>query len=194
MSEDVFKVTDSGLKRTHYDRVHLVDDYSENKIICEVISCYIKETQSRSVRAVSVGEIEDEFLKKTDNYMWIGREFRTRQAKLGKAGVLASLAIYHFLDRERAQEFCSGYKTGAGLALRSPILALRKHIMGLRGAEVNYWRAQTAMRAHLHNKDMQRIDESVEDMLGTKNSIRLINARSEKGRKAAATRYGKVEK
>jgi hypothetical protein len=47
------------------------------------------------------------------------------------------------------------------------------------------------MRAHLHGQSLERVYEAAEDMMGNKNTSRLIEARSQRSLKAAATRYQK---
>lgn len=197
LEDEVFNVTDCGLTRTHFDRIHLVDDPIGNRTICTAINTYLKSTTHRG-SSPPISKIEDAFLaydgRMTDSWLWIGREWRVRD-KLSRAGVLASLAVYHFINPAKATEFADGYRTGANLPSGSAILALQRAVMNNPG-RVDYWVAQRAMRQHLNDKTSGNaangvgggLSASLEDMLGFKNSKRLIHAKVQAAIKGAQTR------
>ncbi len=193
LKADAYKVVDCGLKRAASDRIHIVDDPRQNLTIIHAISMYIRSTK-REGQAIAVSEIEEEFIKMGDSWQWIGTEFVGCSVKLRRAAVMASFAVYHFVKPNLAVLCAEGYKTGAELTLDSPILRLRNQSLGHEGSqEMTYWRAQSCMRAHMHGKSLQNVTAAAEDMLGQKNSARLINERA-KSRKAGAIKRWHGEK
>lgn len=186
LDDEAFSAIDCGLKRASYDRIHMVDDQRQNKLICTAIRAYLSEVSHGG--AISVGEIEDEFLARSDAWMWMAREFADIHNRLLKTGVMAALGVYAFVKSEKAQAFLDGYRSGAGLPPDSPVLLARNDAMGGTARDCRYWRVVTLTRAHLHGESIKRVFEAAEDMLGNSNSIRLIKARAAKGVKAAATR------
>ena len=189
LDEDAFRAIDCGLKRANYDRIHFVDDQNQNRLICMALRQFIVETGTDS--HPSVGELEDEFLRKTDAWVWIGQEFAGINGRLRKAGVLAALGLYRFVKPDRAAEFMDGYRDGVGLELGSPVLRLRNDALTGTHRECSYWRSMALMRAHLHGQHLERVYEAAEDMMGNKNTARTVAERSVKSQKAAATRYRK---
>lgn len=193
--EDTFAVLDCGVKRTHPDRIHLVNDDKMNRLICTLCNTFLRETVSASAHATS--EIENAFLghdgKMADSWVWVANEFKVKHGGIGQAGVLTSLVVYHFVNPKRAILFCEGYKSGADLPIGSPILALRR-IATDNPKRADYWVSQTAMRQHLADRTYSASSNGVhvfsasEDMLGNKNSIRLIRERTAKAHKGAATK------
>lgn len=189
--EDTFKVTDCGLGRVHYDRIHLVNDQVENKVICQVIRAYLVATR-QVVGSVSVDLIEDEFLSKDAAWMWVGQEFRVKIPGLIKSNILAALAVYRHVKPELAERFSHGYRTGANLAASSPILALRQAALTKSSHELSYWHAVWAMVQHMKTKGQTgaggqvRVIQATEDMLGNK-AVRLARERSNASAKGAET-------
>ncbi|MCK6488820.1 MAG: hypothetical protein L6R48_10910 [Planctomycetes bacterium] len=186
LSDDAFKAIDGGMKRANHDRVHLVNDYSQNHIICMAIRSYLSEIAKDN--HISVGQIEDEFLSKDKAWMMAGAEFAGINNRLLKAGIVASFGIYYFIKAEKAEEFMAGYRDGSGLPMGSPILKLRNDALTGVARDCGYWRAQTLMRAHLHGKSLAMVYAASEDMLGNENTARVIKARSKSRVKAAAVR------
>jgi len=191
LKDEAYKVVDCGLKRSAPDRTHLVNDQRQNITICHAIGVYIKATK-REGQAIAVSEIEDEFLKMADAWQWVGTEFVGCSPKLRRSAVLASFAVYRFVKPQLAAVFAEGYKGGAELPIDSPVMRCRNQSLGLEGVnEMTYWRAQACMRAHMHGKTLQYVTAAVEDMLGQKNSARLINERSKSRKAGADKRWGK---
>jgi len=191
LSEEAFKVVDCGLKRATADRIHLVNDQRQNITICQAISQYLWCTSLRA-SAIPASAVEDEFLRMADAWQWIGTEFVGLSPKLRRAQVLASFAVYRFVKPELAAECAEGFKTGTDLSTDSPILRLRNQSLGVEGSStMTYWRAQACMRAHMHGKRLTYVTAAAEDMMGCKNSTRLINERAKargKGEKKADRR------
>ncbi len=142
------------------------------------IRAYLEECTTHTHGSISVSEIEDEFLNKTEAWMWVGAECSDLQLRLRKAGVAAAFGIYHYVNPTKAQLFMAGYRDGVGLMMGSPMLKLRNEAMTGTARDVKYWRTQAIMRAHLNGKSLDRVFEASEDMLGNKNSIHLIRART----------------
>jgi hypothetical protein len=191
VDDSVYKVTDCGLKRASHDRLHLVDSVGENRLLCEVVGQYVR--QALKVRgAIPTSAIEDAFLHYADSWLWIGAQFSKRVPIFTRAGVLAAIGIYHVIDKEKAAEFCHGYRTGENLTAGSPVLTLRRSIEGTPAAgnspSSDYWRTVSATRAHYHDRTLKSVMEATEDMVGNQNSIRLIAERERKAAKAASTR------
>lgn len=187
LSDDDFKNMDGNLKRANHDRIHLVNEYTQNHLICQAIRTYLHETSGLH-GAISVGEIETEFLMKDAAWTWIGEVGVGINAKLKKAGIMASLAIYRFVKPDMAGMFMDGYRTGGDLAADSPILKLRTMAMIGDWTDCTYWRVQSIMRAHLQRRPLAQVYPASEDMLGNKNSDKFVEARSNRGKKAAETR------
>jgi hypothetical protein len=183
MDEDDFRAIDCGMKRANYDRIHLVNDQHQNRIICQAIRTYLFEVGKTN--AISVGDLEDEFLTKTDAWIWTGREFADMPARLKKAGILAAFGIYRFVKKEKAETFIDGYRDGSGLPPGSPILKLRNDALTGAGRDCGYWRVVSIMRAHLHDQTLDRVYEAAEDMMGNENASRAVGARSAVRQKAA---------
>jgi hypothetical protein len=189
MNEEAFKVTDCGLKRAAYDRIHLVNDQQQNVTICQAISMYLRSIR-RQGQAIAVSDIEDEFIAKDKSWMWVGAEFIGRHHKMRRMPVLAAFAVYHFVKPEKCLAFVEGYLSGSDLASDSPILRLRNQAMGMEGggAELTYWRAQCCMRAHLNGERLLKVNAASVDMMGQENSSRLVAARSQRSAQGNVTR------
>lgn len=187
-----FSVLDCGIKRTHYDRVLLVDDKQINKTLCTALAYFVRQTKI-SGQAIPVSEIVTAFDLMTDSWLWMAGMWVAPMKGLKYASVMSSIAVYHFINRERAELFNDGYMSGTGLESGDPVLALRDAIFR-RGDRVDYWVAQAAMRQHLLGKSYKAMAGSAhlyassEDMLGNRNSIALIKARAEAGKKGALSR------
>lgn len=190
LPEEAFEAIDCGLKRANHDRIHLVNDSHQNKLLCTSIRMYLFETLHGG--AISVGEIEDEFLSKAESWMWVASEFADINNRLLKSGVMAVTGIYHFVKREKAELWMAGYRTGAGLTDGSPVLIARNDALAGAPRDCRYWRVVTLARAHMRGDIVQRVFEATEDMMGNSNSMRLVAARKEKGVKAAITRKRKA--
>lgn len=192
VDESTFSVVDCGLKRTHYDRVHLVDDHGINKTLCTSLNYFVRQTKI-SGQSIPVSEIETAFHLMPDSWLWMAGMWVQPMKGLKYASVMASIAVYHFVNRERAELFNDGYMSGTGLEAGDPVLALRDAIFR-RGARVDYWVAQAAMRQHMLNKQYHsqgaanNLFALTTDMLGNKNSLALIKARSEASKKGALTK------
>lgn len=193
MDDEVFRAIDCGLKRANHDRIQLVHNRAQNMLICQAIRMFLWEIDSRSSKSIGVNQIEDEYLHKDAHWEWMAMEFETVNGKLRKASVLASIAVYHFVNAPKAEQFLRGYRDGVGLMAGCPELKLRNlSIMGT-AQDVSYWRSQAVMRDHLHGKkEVNRVFEVSEDMLGNSNSVRVIQARSKKGVKSHATKRARV--
>ncbi len=189
---DTFSVLDCGIKRTHFDRVHLVDDHGINKTLCTAINYFIRQTKI-SGQAIPVSEIVTAFEAMPDSWLWMAGMWVAPMKGLKYASVMSSIAVYHFINRARAELFNDGYMSGTGLEIGDPVLALRDAIFR-RGDRVDYWVAQAAMRQHLLGKNSMAAANGAHlyaasaDMLGNQNSIALIKARAEAGRKGALTK------
>ncbi len=190
LDENAFKVMDCGLKRANHDRIHLVNDYTQNHLVCVAIRNYLSETSIHG--AISVGEIEDEFLKKDEAWTWIGAEACGMNAKLKKAGIIAALGIYRYVKPEKAAVFLDGFRSGVGLTEESPILRLRTMAMVSDHRDCNYWRVVSLMRAHLQGRTIAMVHPAAEDMVGNTNTSKTVEKRSERGHKAAQTRKKKL--
>lgn len=185
LSEEAYKGMDCGLKRANYDRIHLVNDTAKNKLICTAVRCFLYEkTGSNSIR---ISQIEDEFLEHDKAWEWVANEFSGGSGVMIKGCVMASFAIYYFVNPARARVFAEGYRDGAGLEVGSPVLKLRNHVLQ-RDKDLDYWRIQYLMRSHLHGKGVASTIAASEDMLGNKNSIRIIAKRSKASKQAGKTR------
>jgi hypothetical protein len=189
LEEEAFRAIDCGLKRANYDRIHLVNDDAQNRLICMGLRTYVSEVTKTST--ISVGQLEDEFLTKTAAWMWVGQEFVMLNARLKKAGIVASFAIYHHLNPDKASEFMVGYREGAGLQPDSPILTLREAALTGTHYDTRYWRVQTLMHAHLEGEPVGRVYEASEDLLGNENTSRVVQARSAR---ASRTNRARAEK
>lgn len=187
LDADVYKVTDCGLKRTAYDRIHLVDNKAQNALICKIISSYVRYGL-RYREAIPVSMIEDEFLRYTKSWLWVTAQFCKPMRVYGRIGILAAIGIYHVVDAGKAAEFADGYRTGENLTGASPVLTLRRSVECSADAINDYWRAMAAIKAHLHGRPLAKIHLAIEDVLGNQNSCRLIQSRTAKGIKAAKTR------
>lgn len=192
LSDDAFKVMDAGLKRANHERIHLVNDFTQNHLICQAIRNFLYETGPRSNK-ISVGEIEDEYLKKADAWTWLGAEAVGMHARLKKAGIMAALGIYRYVKPEKAAVFLDGYRSGAGLSQDSPMLRLRNMAMTGDHQDCNYWRVVSLMRAHLQGRTISTIYPATEDMMGHENSVKLTQERTERAKKAAETRKKKQQ-
>lgn len=191
MSDEDFKNMDGGgLKRANHERIHLVNDYPQNHIICQAIRMYLDMTKSRN-GAISVGEIEDEFLKKDAAWTWVGKEAVGMTPKLKKAGIMAAFGVYRFVKDEKAAVFMDGYRSGIGLTEESPILKLRNMALIGDSDDTSYWRVMSLMRAHLQGRTIATVYPSAEDMVGNKNSNKLIEERKAQRIKSAETRKKK---
>ncbi len=187
MEDDDFRAIDSGIKRAHHERIHLVDSKDENQLICMAVRTFLNAITKRG--AISVCEIEDEFLKRTESWMWVGTELSRLHGRLRKAPIMASFASYHTADKGKCSEFLTGYINGANLESNSPILRLRN--LAMEGSrEMDYWLAQTGMRAHLKGETPRYYYRAAEDMLGNKNTSREIDERSKVRQLSARNRFG----
>lgn len=198
MAESIYKVTDCGLKRATFDRIHLVDDKGQNQLLCQVLNAYCR-CALRIRHAIPVSAVEDEFLRYSDSWLWATAQFSQKVALYGRVGVIAAIAVYHVIDAKKSQEFMHGYRTGEDLSAGSPVLALRRVVDGASApgrqhtGGADYWKAVTCTRAHYQGRSLRMVYEATEDMVGNANSIRLIAERAEKGKKAAATRSKRQE-
>lgn len=189
LDDSAYKVVDCGSMRIVADRIHLVNNQNQNHVICAAITAYIKATQRVSGRT-AVSAVEDEFLSKADSWQWVGAELSSVASKMRLAAVLASFAVYHFVDHKKASAFLAGYLSGSNLPDTSPILRLRNKALGVEGVktELTYWFAQSCMRSHLSGKSINKVITTItEDMLGQENSSRVLAARSRASLKGAAT-------
>ncbi len=190
LTDEDFKNMDGNLKRANHERIHIVNDYAQNHVICQAIRTFLYETCSHT-GAISTGEIEEEYVKKDTAWAWIGEQAVGMTPKLKKAGIMAAFGIYRFLKPEKAAVFLDGYRTGIGLTEESPILKLRNMAL-IGGAEhTTYWRVVSVMRAHLQGRTIAQVYPASEDMVGNKNSSKLIEERSASRRKSAETRKKK---
>ncbi len=186
MTEEDFRNMDCGKRRQNHERLHLLNDRTQNRIVCQAIREFLRVSK-RQHGVISSGEIDDEFLDKDAAWTWVGTEFVGMTPKLKKAGVQAAFGIYRFVNAEKAAVFMDGYRNGAGMTEESPILKLRN--MALIGSykDVEYWRVVTLMRAHLQNRVLKTVLAASEDMLGNKNPAKAVAARSVKSLKGAET-------
>lgn len=189
LEEEAFRAIDCGMKRANYDRIHLVNNQTQNKLLCQSIRIFLYETSGS--KEISVGAIEDEYLSKDKAWEWMADEFESVTPKLKKASVLASFAVYYFVNSAKAKVFLAGYRDGIGLCGGSPELKLRNDATMGSHLDVTYWRAQAIMRHHLNGKAITTVHEASEDMLGNKNSVRLIRSRQQRGVKSGITRKAK---
>ncbi len=192
---EAFQVVDCGLKRVHFDRLHLVDDPGINKTLCTTINYFLRATEYRS-QAVPVSAIEDAFLgkdgKMADSWLWMSGLWAAPLKGLKFSSVMASVAVYHYIDHDKAETFNDGYMSGAGLEPGDPALALRDCIFR-RASRVDYWVAQNAMRQHLQGRTLKsqlngtHLYAATVDMLGNSNSSELIRKRMEAAKKGVVT-------
>lgn len=191
LDEQAFKVMDRGLKRAHHELLHLVENADENHLICQAIRHYLTETTVN--RRPSPGDIEDEFLgQKFVAWVWVGKEVARLPRNLRNAGVYAALAVYYYVNPEKAKAFMEGYRTGAGLDAMSPVLNLRNRVLGCaNSSDCDYWFCVSLTRAHLNNATLRNVYEASEDMLGAKNTSRAVMERAEVHRRTALAMVGK---
>lgn len=188
MDEESFKVMDGGgLVRANHERIHLVNEFTANHNICKAIRTFLYEVGTANHK-ISVGEIEDEFLKKSDAWTWIGTEAVGMNSRLKKASIMAAFGIYRHVKPEKAAIFLDGYKTGVGLTQESPIMKLRN--MALLGdhRDTTYWNVMSVLRAHLQGRPLTKVYPASVDLDGNKNSADLIQERSQRSLKGAQTR------
>lgn len=192
LDPEAFRAMDGGITRANADRIHLVNDQPENRIICIAIREFLVETTTNN--KPSVGLIEEEFLKKDEAWMWLGREMIGVNPKLRKAGVLASLGLYRWVKPEKAADFLFGYRNGSGLTTGSPVLCLRDVALTGGADDCRYWKSQAVMRAHLHGRQLTKMvsNEIAEDMMGNQNTGRAHKARLASISVAGKTRWARV--
>jgi hypothetical protein len=195
LDKDTFKVIDVAKSRTHFDRVNLVTNKVANKMICQIVTAYLRHAKMQR-GAVPISKLEDVFLEFCDSFVWVASRFPMRSNDgVSRAAVLAALAIYHSKRPMKAQAFAVGLKSGADLPAGSPILAIRRAIpkLGPTSGE-NYWRTVSAIKAYDEGRALTSVYEASEDLLGNKNSYRVLAEKQEKGLKGAATRKARAEK
>ncbi len=186
---DTFRVMDGGVGRTHFDRLHLVNDPASNRRICTMINSFVRSAR-RNRGSISVDRIEDEFLQRTESWAWVADTFRTNRSGLTGASVLAAFAIYHSVNPLKAAAFVEGYRSMEGLANGSPISALIRSLQAARTMpDPAYWKTVSATRAHLDGRRLEKIMEATEDLIGNKNSINLIKDRRQTIAKGNRTRH-----
>lgn len=189
VDESAFSVLDSGMKRSTADRVHLVNDPQQNRLMVQGITCFLDKS-TQALKQVAVSLIEDEFIKFSDHWIWAVGQLARVQPRLRRPAIIASLMVYHRVKPVMAQEFATGFVSGADLKSNSPILKLRSVALTGTGAEVSYWRCQAAMRMHMKGLPMEKLHVIAEDMLGNANVSRMVAARCESRRQASLKRWG----
>lgn len=192
MEEDTFQVIDCGLKRANHERIHLVNDPAQNRQMCASIRLYLAQVVTR-LNVAAVSQIEDEFIKNSDHWMWAVGGLHGHNPKLNRPAIVAALMVYHLVNTPMAIEFLAGFLSGEDLKSGSPMLKLRTIALAGSAKDNSYWRAQGAMRAHLHNNSIHNLYSASEDMLGNTNGSRVVKARAEGCRKGAVKRWAKVK-
>lgn len=191
LDEDTFQVIDCGLKRANHERIHLVNDNSQNRQMCSAIRAFLCETMI-TCKVASVSQIEDEFLKNSDHWIWAVGVLHGKSPKLNRSTIVAAAAVYHLVKPAMAVEFMDGFISGEDLKAGCPMLKLRTIALAGTYQDNSYWRVQAVMRAHLHGEHSKRVFAASEDMLGNSNTSRVIKARSEKVKKAYITRRSRA--
>jgi hypothetical protein len=165
---DTFKVMDMNKVRAHFDRIHLVDLDQDNKLICVVITAYMRFAKCMA-GAVPVDLLETEFLTNTGRWLWAAKAFRVKRRGITLASVLAAIVSYHMDSPTKAEQFAEGLLEGVGLTPGSPVLTLREALLAGRidtGQQEGYYKTITACRAHRDNRQLSMLTTAGLDFQG----------------------------
>lgn len=182
-----YRIIDEVTPRTHYDRLHLVDDIVENKVICSALAAYYRNALSNN--SPTTDELENEFLDHTDDWMWVAKALVGSKKDLNCAAIAAAFATYHGFSTAKATEFLQQYLSGAGfLTEDSPVLALREGMISKRTSKALaecYWKAISAFRAHAEGKKLSVLYSATRDLRGNEYSkLKHVRAKAASRKKA----------
>ncbi len=192
VEKDVGKVMDIGITRSHYDRLHLVNEQYENKLICTIINGYIRCSKGRA--GIPASEIEDEFLTNTSHWLWAAKVFKTKRKGLSVSTIQAALVSYHMAFSAQAEAFTQGFLEGTELTAESPIKALREALLGDRvdtKIAEGYWKTINACKYHQENRPLHYLVAATADFQGNRPE-RAIQAHSRSRVKGNATRRAQM--
>ncbi len=166
-----------------------VSDAVENKIICTMISSFIKWVKWN--KQPSIDEIESLFLEYSDHWQWIAKKFKeNHKAKISISCVGAAIAMFHVKHAVKAEEFFDSLISGHNIGENHPVLALREALINSRIPHNNpsgYWKTITACRFYERGLKLQRLDASIDDFVGNRNE-REHEKRVHRGIKGGQTR------
>ena len=186
MDEDDYRWIDCGKVRTNHDRIKLVEDAAVNRSCCSIVNSFLKITKGRDF---TVDDLENEFLDKTDSYLYVGSAFSRPIKSITLAPVGAALALFHHHYTNKGIEAIEFLMRGVGLSEKHPILALREALIAqrVRGIHDQYWRTIAGCRAFLEGRSVKHLMASTEDFAGNVYQ-RLQNERSAKTAKGNESR------
>lgn len=189
LEEDLFKWIDGGPTRSTADRVHFVDNQQVNKLVCSLVASYLYVTTPVRGRT-SIDMVEDEFLRRTDAYVYVASCLCKGVRGVCTAPVGAAVVGYYNHSQTKGQQLMESLLTGENLSAGQPVYLLREAILAGRIHSVpdRYWKTVQAAKMHETNSIGRRLDSALEDFDGNQYST-YAKLRSEAGRKSNEGRH-----
>lgn len=193
--DDAYKWMNVGIKRTAYDRIHLVDNDGVNRFACSINNAYIKAAKGKNI--ISIDMVEDEFLKMSDSFVYVASCFVKPSKSLTVSPVGAAFVCYHNRHPIKGVDAMDKFISGSNLEDGDSLLLLREALLSRRLSKATphelYWKTIHALYHHMNGTKTSRINCSTEDFNGNIYD-KLVWKRTAIGDKAAETKAERVGK